>query len=353
MSDTALVYGAYGYTGELVAREAVDAGLEPILAGRREQPLRDLAEELDLEHRAFSLTDPVAPRLADVDAVAHCAGPFVDTYRPMVDACLATGTHYLDITGEIPVLEGVKQYDDLAADAGITFLPGAGFDVVPSDCLAAHLHERLPGATELTLAFDVGEMEPSGGTLKTLLEGVGEGSAVREGGRIVSVPFGSRTKTIDTGRGPQTMAAFPWGDVSTAYTSTGIPNVGVYVPVSERGQQLYRALNLFGPVLAVEPVKRVLQWAVGRVAEGPDERERETGEASFYGEATDGETTVRSRVRTPETYRFTAEAMVEILWRVLADEAPVGYQTPSTAFGPEFVLSIDGCALEDLDDTGR
>ena len=349
MSDTALIYGAYGYTGELVAREAVAAGLEPILAGRRERPLRDLAAELGLDYRAFALDDPVAPHLSDVDVVGHCAGPFVDTYRPMVDACLATDTHYLDITGEIPVFEAIKQYDDLASEAGVMFLPGAGFDVVPSDCLAAHLHERLPDATELTLSFDVGGMEASAGTLKTMVEGLGEGSAVRENGRIVSVPLGERTKTLDTGRGPQTMMAFPWGDVSTAHFSTGIPNVGVYVPVSERTQQVYRVLNALGPVLSATAVKRPLQWAIGRIVDGPDERTRERGESSFYGEATDGETTVRARVRTPESYHFTAASMVEALTRVLDGEAVPGYQTPSSAFGSEFVLSIEGCEFEDLD----
>ena len=349
MTDTALIYGAYGYTGELVAREAVDSGLEPILAGRREKPLRDLAAELRLEYRAFSLDDPVAPHLSDVDVVAHCAGPFVDTYRPMVDACLATETHYLDITGEISVLESIKQYDDLASDAGLMFLPGAGFDVVPSDCLSAHLHERLPDATELTLSFDVGGMEASAGTLKTMVEGFGEGSAVREDGHIVSVPFGERTKVLDTGRGPQTMMAFPWGDVSTAHFSTGIPNIGVYVPVSERTQQVYGVIDTLGPVLGVAPVKRALQWGIERVVDGPDAEKRERGESSFYGEATDGETTVRARVRTPESYQFTAESVVEILGRVLDGEAVPGYQTPSSAFGADFVLSVDDCAFEDLD----
>ena len=347
VSDTALIYGAYGYTGELVAREAVAAGLDPILAGRRKKPLRTVAAELELEYRTVSLDDPIAPHLTDIDVVANCAGPFVETYRPMVDACLATGTHYLDITGEIPVFEAIKQYDELASDAGITFLPGAGFDVVPSDCLAAHLHERLPGATELTLAFDVGGMEASAGTLKTMVEGLGEGSAIRENGHIVSVPMGERTKVIDTGEGPQTMTAFPWRHVSTAHFSTGIPNVGVYVPVSERSERVFRAMNLLGPVLDVGPVKRTLQWAIEQLVDGPDEHERETGSGSFYGEATDGEETVRSRVRTPESYRFTALSVVEALSRVLDGDAPAGYQTPSSAFGSEFVLSIDDCEFED------
>jgi short subunit dehydrogenase-like uncharacterized protein len=352
MGDTesrAMLYGAYGYTGELVSRAAVDAGFDPILAGRRTEPLRSLARELGCESRAFGLDDPVAPNLQDVDVVAHCAGPFVDTYRPMVDACLATGTHYLDITGEISVFEAVKQYDDTASDAGVMLLPGGGFDVVPSDCLAAHLHDRLPDATELTLAFDVGDMEASAGTLKTMVEGLGAGSAVRENGRIVSVPFGERTKELDTGRGRQRFIAFPWGDVSTAYHSTGIPNIGVYVPVSENGLRAMRVANALAPVLSADPVTQALQWIIDRTVEGPDERDRETGSASFWGEATDGTETVRARVETPESYRFTAESVVELLSRVLDGDVQPGYQTPSSAYGEDFVSAIDGCSIADID----
>ena len=348
-SQTVLVYGAYGYTGELVTRAAVDAGLDPIIAGRREGPLRSLAAELDLDCRAFDLDGPVAASLQDVDVVAHCAGPFVDTYKSMVDGCLAAGTHYLDITGEIPVLEGIARYDELAADAGLMFLPGAGFDVVPSDCLAARLHDRLPAADRLTLVFDVGGMEASAGTLKTMVEGLGEGSAVREDGVIRSVPFGERTRVIDTGRGPQTMTAFPWGDVATAYHSTGIPNVEVYVPVSQNSLRALRASNVLSPVLQLGLVKRVLKWLVERTVEGPDERERETGAATFWGEATDGTETVRSRVHTPETYRFTAASVVEILSRIVDGDVTPGYQTPASAYGPDLVLSIDGCSFEDVD----
>src|SRR5436305_15188118 len=104
-----MIYGANGYTGELAAREAVARGLRPVLAGRNARAVAELALELGLDSRAFALDDPAAAAhgVAGMAAVLHCAGPFVRTSRPMVDACLAAGAHYLDITGEIAVFTAI------------------------------------------------------------------------------------------------------------------------------------------------------------------------------------------------------------------------------------------------------
>ena len=152
---TFLLYGANGYTGQLIAREAVVRGQRPILAGRNAEAVTALARQLGLEHRIFSLDDAAATcaGLEGVTAVLHCAGPFAHTARPMIDACLEARVHYLDITGEISVFEMAAVRDTEAMAAGVMLLPGAGFDVVPSDCLALHLHRRLPTATHLALAF--------------------------------------------------------------------------------------------------------------------------------------------------------------------------------------------------------
>jgi short subunit dehydrogenase-like uncharacterized protein len=345
-----LVYGAYGYTGELVARKAVAAGHDPILAGRRERPLRSLARELGCSYRAFDLGPTTPASVEDVDVVAHCAGPFVDTYQPMVEACIETGTHYLDITGEIDVFEAVQEYDEPAADAGVMLLPGAGFDVVPTDCLANHLHERLPDATDLTIAFS-GLRTMSAGTAKTVVEGIDEGAFVREDGLLEPIGMGERTRHIDLGdgRGERLMAAIPWGDVSTAYHSTGIPNIEVYTPTTKGALRTFSVVNALGPVLGSWPVTTALQAVVDATVDGPSEREREENETVVWGEATDGTETVRSRITTSEPYEHTGEAVVEIAERALAGDAPAGYQTPASAYGPGLVCDIEDTEFEDLE----
>ncbi|MYS25181.1 saccharopine dehydrogenase (NAD+, L-lysine forming), partial [Streptomyces sp. DvalAA-14] len=188
---TWLLYGATGYTGRLIARRAAARGLRPVLAGRNAAKLVPLAAELGLEHRVFGLAEPGAIRrgLDGVDGVAHCAGPFARTALPMATACIETRTPYLDITGEIDVFESLYALGPRAAAAGVTLLPGAGFDVVPTDCVAALLAARLPDATQLDLAFLTGG-GTSPGTARSALEGAADGGRIRAGGEIRAVPFG-------------------------------------------------------------------------------------------------------------------------------------------------------------------
>src|SRR5439155_27265985 len=162
---------------------------------------------------AFDLRDPAAVQagLAGVDVVAHCAGPFSATALPMVEACLATGTHYLDVTGEIAVFEALFKRADDARTAGVVLLPGAGFDVVPTDCLAARLAEAMPDAVALELAFVVGGgMSP--GTTRTTLESMGGGGWRRVHGTLRRPPIGLPQRTVPFPSGEKQVSAIPWGD---------------------------------------------------------------------------------------------------------------------------------------------
>ncbi|HNR31330.1 MAG TPA: saccharopine dehydrogenase NADP-binding domain-containing protein [Candidatus Hydrogenedentes bacterium] len=345
MNTPCLIYGSYGYTGRLVVRYAIERGLRPVLAGRNEAALRDQARESGLEYRAFALDDPdaVARGLDGMSVVAHCAGPFSRTARAMAKGCLRAGTHYLDITGEIEVFEALAAMDTRAREAGVMLLPGAGFDVVPSDCLALHLKRQVPAATRLVLAFH-SNGRPSHGTATTIVENLHKGLWVREAGALTRKPLGWKQRTIDFGEGPPRGAiTIPWGDVSTAYHSTGIPNIEVYMAAPRRARIMIRAARHFGWLLGSRPVNRYLKRRIDDAAPGPTDADRARSYCLLWGEATnDSGGRAEARLRTPDGYTLTALTTLAIAEKVLAGDAPPGFQTPAKAYGPDFILAIDG-----------
>jgi len=350
MTTPYLIYGAYGYTGDLIAREAVRRGQRPVLAGRNAEAVRVLAAELGLEHRAFALDDARAAdeALSGMKAVLHCAGPFVRTSKPMADACLRVKAHYLDVTGEIDVFERLAARNAEAAASGVMLLPGVGFDVVPSDCLAAHLKRRLPTATRLVLAFhSVGGL--SRGTATTMIENLHRGGLIRRDGLLTPVPAGWKMRTGRFGRGRRTVVSIPWGDVATAYYSTEIPNIEVYTTATWPVRLAMKASRLLRPLLASAAVQSFLTQRVRAGAPGPTADHRARGRTVLWGEATDkaGGRAV-SRLYGPEGYTFTALTALAAVEEVLSGKAPPGFQTPAKAYGADFVLGIEGVKREDL-----
>ena len=351
MGDGLLVYGSYGYTGSLIANTAVERGLEPTLAGRDAKRVERQALDFSCDHRTFSLEHPEVTRKAveDFDAMLNCAGPFSETARPLATACMRTGTDYLDLCGEIDVLESMAGQDEAAREAGVTLMPAVGFDTVPTDCLAAHLHERLPSATHLTLAIDgLGTFSP--GTIKSIVEGLSLPGAVREDGRIRSVPAAWKTRRIDFGQGAKPVVTVPWGDISTAYHATAIPSIETYAAVPEYAVRMLRWTRPLTPVLSSDPVQNALKRVAGTVVSGPTPDERAGSLTRIWGEVTDEEGgRAVSRLRTPDTYDLTAQTAVESARRVLEGEVNEGFQTPASAFGSEFVLEFDGVEREDVE----
>jgi len=341
-----LLYGANGYTGELVAREAVRRGLAPILAGRRADALAALARELGLPARDFALDDPaaLAAGLDGAAVVLHCAGPFSRTSRPMVDACLARRVHYLDITGEIDVYESIYRRDEEARRSGVGLVPGVGFDVVPSDALAARLAAALPSAVELDLAFTTDRGSASRGTLVTMLERLPAAGCVRRGGKLVPVPLADAALEVDfPGLGRRSVVTIPWGDLASAWRTSGIPNLRTFVGASPLSIRRLRRLRLLLPLVGWRPIKRLLQAIVRHRVTGPDEATRRTARAFLWGRARDAEGREASAsLSVPEGYAFTAVAAAEAARRALAGELAPGAWTPTRAFGPALVDSVAG-----------
>ena len=342
-----MIYGANGYTGQLVARDAVGRGLSPILAGRNRAGVEALARELGLESRIFSLDDDatVSAQLRDCRLVLHCAGPFSVTSRPMTEACLAAGTHYLDITGEISVFAQAHRLHERARRADIVLIPGVGFDVVPSDCLAASLMQALPAATELVLAFEAGG-GVSPGTAKTSIEGLARGGAIRKDGKLKTVPLAYKTRLIPFAHGERMAVTIPWGDVYTAHVSTGVGNIEVYMAISPRQAGSLRRMRWVQPILGLPLVQNFLKRRISKTVRGPDIQRRENTEAQLWGEVSSADgRRVSATMTTPNGYDLTVSAGLGIVQHLLEHDVEGGYYTPSLLMGAAYAASLPGVVM--------
>ena len=350
MTTSFLLYGANGYVGEAAAMLAVAQGLRPILAGRDAAKLEPLAQRLGVEFRVCALDDaPGLDRaLRGVPVVLHCAGPYKFASKPMADACLRAGVHYLDLTGEIPVFEALAARDAEAKERGVMLLPAVGFDVVPTDCLAVHLLRRLPSATRLTLAFQsVGRAGLPPGTQRTMIELLPFGDRVRLGGKLVVPKQAVKLRSIDFGQGPVEAMRFTWGDVYTAYHSTGIADIEVYAVLPAPMRRQMALLKTLRPLFSLAPMRALLQRGV---RPGPSAQARAQTVTHVWGEVTDAQgRSAVSRLHGPEAgLVWTTRAALAAVKRVLAGNTTLGYQTPGKAFGADFVLECEGVEREDV-----
>jgi short subunit dehydrogenase-like uncharacterized protein len=329
-----LIYGANGYTGELIAREAVKRELKPILAGRSDEKIKPLAKELGLEARAFTL-ERAAEGLAGVRLVLHCAGPFSETSRPIIEGCLEVRAHYLDITGEIGVLEHThaKPQAEGARAAGVVLCSGVGFDVVPTDCVALKLKELLPDATHLSLGFET-ETSASPGTLKTAIESLGSGTLRRRAGKIMKTPNSELQRTIDFGRGDLPAMAISWGDVSTAYYTTGIENIDTWIPVPGKRTGMFKVLNLARPLLGIGFIQGTLKKLVTKFVKGPSAAQRKKSRTWAWGEATNAAGEKKTvRIELANVYDVTVDAALKVVTHVLEIDYDGGSYTPAKLLG--------------------
>lgn len=336
-----MIYGAYGFTGNLIAREAVARGYRPTLGGRNAAKLRAIAQELGLPYQAFSLADrtELAAIVAEQDIVLHAAGPYTETASPMIEACLEGGTHYVDIAGELSVFTRLYEHHGEALRRGVALIPGCGFDVVPTDSLAAYLHERLPGAVLLELALD-SVTQLSRGTAKAAMEVLANGGFVRQNGRLKPAQIGERGPNARFHGGDRKTMLAPFADLESAYRTTGIPNIRTYLALPPGFGFVASIASPAHRLMAFGPTRRFVQSVINR-ALGKRNATKE-GYASIWGRVTDAEgQSVEGWMRTPEPYHYTAESAVNVVEQ-LAGAQFAGTLTPAGAFGTDFALLVPG-----------
>ncbi|MFM1876280.1 MAG: hypothetical protein RL266_2017 [Bacteroidota bacterium] len=344
-----IIYGAYGYTGELIVRKCQELGIRPLLSGRNEAKLKPVADKYGFPYQVADLkADDLDKLLSGAKVVIHAAGPFIHTSKPMVEACIRNKVHYTDITGEIAVFSQARKYDDQAKAAGIMLLPGTGFDVVPSDCLAAHLHSRMPEADDLVLAF-YGTGRASRGTSLTVVEGLGYGGTIREKGKLKQVADAYDVKKFNFGPHKMLGVTIPWGDVYTAFFSTGIPNIKVYMGLPEKVINGMKWSKWLGWLMRTEFVKSRARAKIIAGKAGPSDEAREKATTYLVGTVTDKNgRSLTSTIQTQEGYTLTAMTAVDIAQKIISGNFKVGWQTPTLAYGKDLICEVSGSQFEDF-----
>jgi short subunit dehydrogenase-like uncharacterized protein len=313
-----MLYGATGYTGQLIAQRAIEGGHRPVLAGRSAPTVTELAERLGLPQRVVTLDDPSAVQaaLSEVELLLNAAGPFLHTASVLADACLNAGVHYLDISNELQVFRSLYDLDERALEAGVSIIPGVGFGVCATNCLASFVSETVGGAERLDVASRVASVQPGPGAAATMQENLPYGGWIRQGGHLTSQELFTGVTTIDFPDGPCQAMPVPTGDLEAAFRASGAPDIVAYAvspPVRDSAD---------GGDLA-PPSSRSFGWA------------RATGH--------DG-STAEAWLQTGDAYAFTPAASIRAVEDTLKGAAR-GALCPAVAFGTDFAFRIEDTEL--------
>ena len=344
-----ILYGSYGYTGRLIAQVCKAKNISVLLSGRNNEKLASQSIETGFPYQTVPIYDKIALQklVAEGDLVIHCGGPFQFTAKQMIEACIRSKTHYTDITGEYQVFELLATYDEIAKEKGVFIMPGVGFDVVPTDCLSLHLKTQMPDATHLELAFATSTGGSSRGTSKTMTESMGYGSMIRENALLKKVNLGDDILEIDFGPFVSRALCIPWGDISTAWRSTGIPNIKVYTAVPDKMIQSAKMSKRIGWLLRKRWFKNYLIRKIDKKPDGPSDEKREKGRTYIWGKVRNAQGQEKeARLETSNGYTLTAEMSVIIAEKILEGNVSPGYFTPAQYFGEKLILESDSAVFK-------
>jgi short subunit dehydrogenase-like uncharacterized protein len=254
-----------------------------------------------------------------VDLVLNAAGPFLHTAAPLAEACLRAGVHYLDIGNELQAFRALYDLDQRARRAGVTIMPGVGFGVIATNCLARYVSDAVGGAAILEVASRAAVAQAGPGVAASRSENIPFGGWIRRAGRLEPSPLGSGVITIIFPDGPCSIMPLPTGDLEAAFQATGAADITAYAAVPNAP-----SAHASDDKAAEAPAYRSYGWAR---AAGPD------GNAEAW-------------LHTGESYAFTAAASIRAVEETLA-RSPSGAVSPAAAFGADFALTIPGTSRTD------
>ncbi len=339
-SSRLMIYGATGYSAQLILEELISRNVKPVIAGRNEAGIKKIADKFCCEFRIFDLTDNtrIDGALSNIHTLLNCAGPFRMTAKELIEACLRTKTNYLDITGEIPVMHLAFSMNKRAIKNGIVILPSVGFDIIPTDCLAKRLSEKMPDATNLKLGLINNRGKISRGTWLTTLEFLKGPGRIRRNGNLIESPIGEYAVNVKLKNFSFSGLSIPWGDVYSSFRSTRIPDGEVYIAMSKTIVRFRKLLTLFLKVFRNEAIRNLVASYIRKNLTGPSKEERDLARTYVWGkvENAKGET-IEEVYQVLEGYNLTAVGAAECSIRILNGSVNPGYYTPSLAFGSGFI----------------
>ncbi len=335
-----LVYGANGYSAGLIIEELLKRNIKPVLAGRNEKAVKQVSQRLNLPYKIFDLSEieSVVQNIKEFHTVLNCAGPFKYTAKQLIEACLEAEANYLDITGEIPVLQTAFENDDAAKKSGIVILPSVGFDIIPTDCLAKRLSEKMPDAKHLMLGLLNKKGKISRGTWLTTIEFLGATGRIRREGKLIESQIGEYKISVKRNDFDFSGISIPWGDVFSSFCSTGIPNVEVYLGVPKFLYNAVWLVPVIQRIISLKILKNVISGFIKNNFTGPNKNQRDSTVTYIWGRVKNekGET-YDEAYKVMEGYNLTAVGAAESVIRVLHGEVGPGTKTPSLAFGSNFM----------------
>ncbi len=338
-----MLYGASGYTGTLIAERAVASGHRPILAGRSPVALEPLATRLGVPYRVIDLGDhdAIVAGLRDVSLVCNAAGPFENTSAPMIQAALEARCHYVDIANEIPVFQMAQAADASAQAAGIALIPGVGFGVTVSNCLARFVSSLLPDAVNLDCASVAYAAHRGAGVLKTAIGLIIEGGMVRRLGQLTPWTLGTGAIQIALPDGDRTLTPIPTGDLEAAYWATGIPNVTAYSADLPATAAARIGFALVRQGLKRPSIRRFVERRIERKTQNVTSFHEMVNRHSYaWARASNAAgKTVEAWLQLGEGYAATAALAVRAIERLIASDLK-GAFTPAAAFGADFIFEI-------------
>jgi short subunit dehydrogenase-like uncharacterized protein len=340
-----VIYGSYGYTGDIIVEDSLTKNFTILLSGRDEQKLKIQSQKTGYPYKAVDLNkhQALVDLLTGSQVLINAAGPFKHTATQMIEACIEAKTHYMDINGDISVFELIKTYDYKAKFAGIMLLPGTGFDVVPTDCLALKLKQKMPKAIHLKIAFANINGGISHGTATTVASRLGEKAVYRKNGKLTPIALGKKGIWVDFGEKKLFVMSIPWGDISTAFVSTGIPNIESYMAVKPFIFHLLKFQFMVNWALRTPLLRSLIQKNIDAKPAGQNKMERDQGYTLVWAQIMDIEGKIDTlKIRTPNAYSLTATATLRIAEKILNGDFKAGYQTPAKAYGENLIFEIEG-----------